>query len=425
MVTRLLVAAFVSATLLGRSGLPFGIEAPDLIFPLLAGAVAVKGLHTRRGDVGVALFLAGVTAAALANPSRSGALEVVKLLYSAAILLIVREVARRGLRLPIVGAMVVASCAICVLTLVNVAADYIGWSDSTLLVWRHPLRSGFILWRARGAFGVPEMLSEALTVSIPLALAWRSAAQARVRRWLGAGIATMMCVGTLTFSHGIVGAGGSLLWYAWPSLSRWSRRWAVVGWTGTFLAVFLLSSALPRPAGTMPLSPFAAQVVAAQDVAFGGRSWTIEWFHYGALKGLALLAFLGSPWVGIGPGGFNQAAQLAGLEQVLPPIMLAADPHCELTGKLAETGLVGTLPMLVLWAIWIGRARRATDVYARAAGAGILGILVNGVHVDFMTFRFLWLALAILESAPDSSDGPDTEAAQAGPGHLEAAPVSR
>ena len=74
---------------------------------------------------------------------------------------------------------------------------------------------------------------------------------------------------------------------------------------------------------------------------------------------------------------------------------------------MAETGLVGLAGLMGLWIALLragARANARTGQSAehwgvRAAFAGLIGLLVNSVHVDVMHFRFLWVGMALVLAA--------------------------
>ena len=81
-----------------------------------------------------------------------------------------------------------------------------------------------------------------------------------------------------------------------------------------------------------------------------------------------------------------------------------AEAHSTPFGRLAETGLVGTLPLIALFTALIVYALRAArsgppdNVVAWALAAGCAGLLVNSVNVDMMNFRFLWFGAGIIRA---------------------------
>ena len=85
-------------------------------------------------------------------------------------------------------------------------------------------------------------------------------------------------------------------------------------------------------------------------------------------------------------------------------------PHCELTGRLAETGILGGISLLALWASWVIGIQRAWSTappIRTAAGAAVIGLLLNSLNADVMNFRFLWLARALAQ-APHSPAEPES-----------------
>jgi hypothetical protein len=127
---------------------------------------------------------------------------------------------------------------------------------------------------------------------------------------------------------------------------------------------------------------------------------------YGLLKRVALDAFARSPLLGVGLGQFHEATERAYRAGRLHKTYRAADPHCALLGRLAETGLLGGLSLAALWLGFLARtapsACRAdpSGWAARTLLAGCIGLLVNSLNADVMHFRFLWVALGLLRGLP-------------------------
>jgi O-antigen ligase len=133
---------------------------------------------------------------------------------------------------------------------------------------------------------------------------------------------------------------------------------------------------------------------------------------YFRLKDIAWSAFASHPLTGVGLDQFHSRTEAAYVDGRLPNIYRTTDPHSTFLGRMAETGLAGTLPLIALWMgiIITARqllARHADHGVALALFAALCGMLVDTVNADVMNFRFLWVAVALLravsEPAPTES----------------------
>jgi O-antigen ligase len=136
--------------------------------------------------------------------------------------------------------------------------------------------------------------------------------------------------------------------------------------------------------------------IAGTDVEYS----VISYFR---LKQIAWSAFASHPIAGIGLDRFHALTDEAYLDGRLPNIYRTTDPHSTFLGRMAETGLAGTMPLMALWiGLFITArellARRPDDGMALALFAALCGMLVNTFNADVMNFRFLWVAVALLRA---------------------------
>ena len=84
---------------------------------------------------------------------------------------------------------------------------------------------------------------------------------------------------------------------------------------------------------------------------------------------------------------------------MLPSHYRLIDPHSTLLGRLAESGVIGGLTLLVLWVAWVVMARgvvRGGDALGVAAAAALAGLVVSSLNADIMNFRFVWVLAGTL-----------------------------
>ena len=272
--------------------------------------------------------------------------------------------------------------------------------------------------RVKAFLPTPTMLANYLTIGIPVLV---GLAAARTR-WPRAASWAILVVGLLaagtTASHSVAGCLVAAALIA-PRMSWWDR---VGQWCLSLLAVAaVLFSLVATTVAVHDIrtasAPAASQPASLADHEFAGPSGTGEeltvqvhytWVVYGILKRLAWEAWQRRPWLGIGLGEFPHEVTKAFEGGRLHAYYAAGhNPHSTWFGAMAETGLVGLAGLMGLWIALLragARANARTGQSAehwgvRAAFAGLIGLLVNSVHVDVMHFRFLWVGMALVLAA--------------------------
>ncbi|HUQ85932.1 MAG TPA: hypothetical protein VM096_00145, partial [Vicinamibacterales bacterium] len=120
---------------------------------------------------------------------------------------------------------------------------------------------------------------------------------------------------------------------------------------------------------------------------------------YARIKQVAWRTFVEHPVAGIGLDRFQVATMRAYAEGMLPSHYRVIDPHSTLLGRLAESGIIGGITLLLLWSAWAMVARdvvRSGDVIGVAAAAALAGLVVSSLNADIMNFRFVWVLAATL-----------------------------
>ncbi len=403
---------YVALLPIGRSGLPLNAQWGDLLFPVLLIAVWRGGPHQRwwsHRDWPLAFYLAVTLASSALSPDPlAGLQQLAKQAYVAAIFVVFRRLARDSsvshrLQRTFAAIMAALAAASMLVVFLRVPASV----PVSVLGATHVLPFFGLVRRLRGTFLTPEMLGEALLVAFVLALSARSATQGRGRVLWTIMAALLSGAGILTFSHSLAGFAVAAVLFAVVDVpSRVLRRLA---WIAGFSVFTLVNAASVVDWGSQPNDYGVAPV--SIDLVGIRVEWTLS--HYFALKQVAGTAFVRHPWSGIGPGRFPVETERAFQEGRLPARYRDKVPQCDPAGRLAETGFLGGLSLFLLWGSWlrgISSRFRAAPAAQRAAGAAVVGLLVNSLNVDVMNFRFLWLALAW--ALPGEGTGSDAGAAE-------------
>lgn len=247
-----------------------------------------------------------------------------------------------------------------------------GWGWGDVAGWMPQSIRTVVPARAVGTLGNPNTLAAAVNLLLwPMAFDYIGR-RTLSRRWLQAGaIVGLWVVIFLTFSRGAwLGAAVALGLLMVQSAPQVRRR------AGALLAVLALLVLL-GPAGAL-LTP------SALGGALAGR---LEIWR------AALACFMEHPVLGAGPGAFRGA--------VLPGGMRTFHAHHMVLQILAEWGIIGAVPLvllltrLVAQAVRLARDRRGEARFAAGLGAGLCAVMVQGMF-DYPwaspTVSLLWWA---------------------------------
>jgi O-antigen ligase len=245
------------------------------------------------------------------------------------------------------------------------------------------------------------MLACVLAMAVPFAIV---RASERAIHWRITS-ALMIAAAFLTFSHSVAGVLVGALVAAQPWLRP--RRWL---WRGA-IAAAVFGVLLFNFAATISIRSIGSGAIRDQgDYSYGvdsGRTTVagveVEYavISYFRLKEIAWDAFTAHPLTGVGLDRFHAVTAAAYADGRLPSHYQTTDPHSTFLGRLAETGLAGTLPLIALWIGIFITARelmrhQADRALALALFAGMCGMLVDTMNADVMNFRFFWVAAGLL-----------------------------
>lgn len=415
--------AYVCVTALTWSSLPWNIQWADVLFLALLACAVVVGPPFRISalDLLVIAYLVSALPSFLSAAEwRPGVMAFAKQVYLAVMYGVVAALAAR-LVTPARIAWWLAAVAglVSAISLLAVAAFFVAGIEVPRLGVVMPLPYVGRLYRLYGTFPSPEYLVNFLAFATPLAFVqMRRSTLGRQRLAWTVVLASILAAACFTVGHGIAGlvlAGALCLARLWRDSRPALASGVVVAAVALVVAVNALLVVAVRNVEvaasrnmTVEQRPYP---YAVDDGRAGVPSVKVELTYnvmsYWLLKRLAVGAWQREPWTGIGLGAFHGETRRAAREGRLSADYREIDPHSTWLGRLAETGLVGTAALALLWIAFLRHASRMVGTcgpqgdYVAALVAGLIGVLVNSVNVDVMNFRFIWLGFAVLRSIPD------------------------
>ncbi len=271
------------------------------------------------------------------------------------------------------------------------------------------------LYRVYSTFLVnAKFLSTYLTIAIPLSIGALTLVKKRERQWLLLFLATFFVVLALTFSRGWLG----LCIAIYLVLSQ-MKQGVWLRFTRGLLLVFIICFGIWLTLiSRWQFSNYIVEPFSYYDVnaGFDGRAYPdanglVKGYHihfvymdtaYYLLKKTAIEMWRAHPFLGIGLGMFNQEVIKLTEAGRLSPYFRAFDPHCTFLGQAAETGTLGLLALIAVWAyvfVYIAIIRKkiqdgATRMMLWICMSIIVGYLIQGIDMDIMNFRFVWVFMA-------------------------------
>jgi hypothetical protein len=400
--------------------LPGNVRLPELLFvPALIAVVATHGrtLRFHPLDSAVIAYIAASAIGLVASSDRTSSLvELARHGYLAMVYALVALAVVRGFRRTVLIGLASMGAV--------PAAVGLGFALLFLIqpvtvpaageVMKLPY-AGEVL-RLRAFTFSPTMFASVLIVALPFAVtAWIDASDVRAHRLAAAAFVVMTVALVMTFSHAWVGAALAVTVASWPMIKP--HRMLRVA---SVLVVVLLAVAFNASlaASVRAVSLGDDTVTDATDYPYGVDHGTAQIgplkidyavMSYLRTKQLAAEAFVEHPLTGVGLDRFHDVTRAAYLDGRLTPGYREIDPHSSLLGRFAETGFAGGLTLVVLWVLTFVTARPlvrpdAADPWlARAALAGFAGLLLAGINVDIMNFRFLWAGVGVLRGLADGN----------------------
>ncbi|MGB3548868.1 MAG: hypothetical protein WBA17_17980, partial [Saprospiraceae bacterium] len=289
------------------------VQPTELIFVLLfVGAIRHYGrrLIPSSGllQMALGLFVVSNYLSALYSGSGSALLEAVGRTYLVAVFLIVRiyvvELGPSGLRHLLLGYLAGALIT-CLIGLIGWLLAAAGWTTDTVNISVDYPYLGTVI-RAGAFAGGPGMLS--LVLLLPSLFAWRAVRMSpagKLRKIYTIALCVLVAVNLLTFSKEflLLMIGLAVLE---PVLDHRPNvrllilaAGSVLLWLGTH---FIIQPLLPvnqsEPAGT---------AYSSQKVVYRTADWQVLESSYFSLKQAGLAIGAENPWLGVGPGRFNEA----------------------------------------------------------------------------------------------------------------------
>ncbi|MBK6545653.1 MAG: O-antigen ligase family protein [Saprospiraceae bacterium] len=141
-------------------------------------------------------------------------------------------------------------------------------------------------------------------------------------------------------------------------------------------------------------SPFSSN-----EILYTFPSNTIVGSGYFQFKKTASYLFFHHPFLGIGPGNYNQEVALLKKQGLYPQHLPAYDPHSTYFGMLAETGFLGLLILISFgFSIWqiIKQSMPYKDPRSFMFFLLFWIVLAESISMDVMNFRHYWILFAAI-----------------------------
>ena len=406
-----LLLVFLAAIGVNWPEFPYGARLADLIFiPLAVSVLALPGMRWtwRRPDLAVAIYLLGaLPAIAFSSDQRISAIEFGREIYLAIVYVLVAMATREGLSRTVGEGFALFPTIFSIGGLVFVVLQLTGVAmpDRHIGEFMQLPYIGDTL-RLRVYTATPAMFACLLTAAVPFAITF---CRERGRRWCAAAI-VMTAAALFTFSHILTGFAVAALIAAWPSLAPWQRlrRLAVAGVVSLFLAfnfaaAISITSISVGDIGFVDATEYQ-YAVGQGHARIGNVAITYNVMSYARIKQVAWRAFVAHPIAGVGLNRFHSETTRAYEQGLLTNTYREIDPHSTLLGRLAETGLIGGITLLVLWGAWAMMARDTMPAtLGYAAAAALAGLHVAGINADILNFRFVWVLAGLLRGLQDVS----------------------
>ena len=411
-----LAAAFVALLPFGWSILPWNMQVGDLLFPIAIVAMVVAGW--RLGPHPLDLFVAAFVVSSLpsvfgSHSPRTSALGIAKEIYVAGIYLLAAAAASRHGAVRVCRWLAWSAGALSAVSLLAALAFYA--SGATWRLFGEPMPLPYVgtVFRTQGSLHAPEFFGNLLTFVVPLLLVgplW-----SRHRRSPRAALLGVVALAeVLTFSKSLGGFAVAATMALWPACkTRPIIRGAmgvaalmlVLGFNlSAWVAIRKVDVSLGTDASVAP-PPYA---YVRQDGANGADTIAVRIAYnpmsYYLVKKVEWTAFRAHPWAGIGLNAFPFEAERAFDQGRLYSPYQHINAHSTPFGRLAETGLIGAIPLAVFVAAFLVLGARAAEtasgdrVVAWAVLAGSIGLFVNSINVDMMNFRFFWFGAGIIRA---------------------------
>jgi hypothetical protein len=404
--------AFLASLGLDWPQLPLNVRLAELLaLPAAAMVLAARGpgLRMRLLDALVIAYVAAGALSLLTSPDpAAGGVELARHVYVALIYFLVAIATRRGLIGTVAVGLAAMGIVLAVPSLLVLVAFIV--ADVSVPAVGEVMKLPYIgeVLRLRALTASPTLFACVLTVALPFSLVHAVRGDGAHRRLWWLAVTAMSLAGVLTFSHVWAAVALAVTVWSWPLLARHhALRIAMAAGVVLLTVAFnvtLIASVRAIGDGDAAVTDQTVYPYGVEQRRTAVGPYTVDYsvMSYFRIKELAAEAFLARPLTGVGLDRFHVITEAAYADGRLPHGYRRIDPHSSLLGRLAETGIVGGLTLLALWAavIVIGavlaRSGGPEQWLARAALAGFLGLLLAGINVDVMNFRFLWASIGVL-----------------------------
>ena len=386
------------------------VQLPEIVFIgalfTILPALKWKELRFSYFDWGCLLLIGMHLLAALRVGELKGVLEVVALVY-----LYLLSWSFRLLPLE-KGALTKAFKGLGVLA---ASLGIIGWflaalGVETALAWPTTTYYPYLgyIGRAEGFSGHPSMLMSILLTCILFTISSIKYSQEKLRTYDLAILLIMLFGALLTFSKGLVllCIGMILVWRPRPFSKCLNAIFRKLVIALLFLFYLVATNVMVIKSDPTNLSKLKASSYILDQPFYSGEEISLVWTSYAMIKHATLEAIISHPFLGIGPGSFNEYLESQKKIGHFPSYFPNYDPHSTHLGLVAEIGLVGGGIWIFLLYISYHSLKKIPNEIAMNVVfiAVFLVFLMEGMNTDNLHFRHYWVVLGVAMGRLTNSD---------------------
>lgn len=344
-------------------------------------------------------------------------IELIKMVYLAVMFIIIVNIIKNESQIKLViKTWLIATGVVVFLGIIGIIMAY-GFEISTPFIKyydKYPYIGS--IYRPISTMNNAKMLSCYLTTGMTLSLGLFLIEKDRlIRNLLFMLMASILIIMFFSFSRGILGLGiGVFIVLLKVNKGIIKKLTFCLGIALIFLFIIInvlttwylininISKSINKDIDNMK---FGTMAFIDSDIGTNRLILNIEYIYtnYFLLKKSALEVLTDHPYIGIGIGTFDHKLKSLKDSKEFSKQLPVLDPHSTFFGKLAETGIIGFFALILLLGTFIKKLLKYYNAIKEdywktiiwGVFAAFIGLISEGINMDIMNFRFLWLLMGL------------------------------